>query len=169
MIKIYLKRNWNSVILDDGIQFYLESNDGDGGFPGSVFVEVYYKLLKISNTLLIEFYANTTTPTPIDLTNHACFNLAGHNADERIYNHQFKIFSDYYLDFRNPGAIPTGKLNSVNATKNDFREYTRLGDRIDFEKPWPEEGFDIYFVSNQQAGKKIMASYILSLSKLDES
>ena len=108
--------------------------------------------------MLIEYAANTTDSTPIDLTNHAYFNLAGHNSEERIYNHHFKIFSDFYLDVNFNNLIPTGKLNSVNGTKYDFKDYTRLGDRIAFEGSWPQEGFDNYFIANQQTGNKIIAS-----------
>ena len=129
----------------------------DEGFPGAVLVEIYYRLNNVSNTLLIDFYANTTMPTPIDLTNHAYFNLAGHTSQERIYNHQIKIFSNFYLNIT-PDGIPTGELISVNATKYDLRNYTIIGDRVPKDARPPEEGFDHYFYSNQNTGNKIIAS-----------
>lgn len=55
-------------------------------------------------------------------------------------------------------VLVTGKVNSVDQTKYDLRNYTRLGDRIKTEGNWPAEGFDNYFISNQQSGTRIIAS-----------
>ncbi len=49
---------------------------GEDGFPGEVDVTVKYKLTN-DHRLIIDFYATTTKPTPINMTNHAYFNLAG--------------------------------------------------------------------------------------------
>ena len=110
------------------------------------------------NEFSIDYKAKTTKPTPIDLTNHAYFNLAGHDSREKIYDHQFKIYSDYYLDADLNTILVTGKINSVSDTKFDFRDFTSLRSRIDQRGKWPEEGFDNYFINNQQSGQKIIAS-----------
>lgn len=49
---------------------------GEDGFPGDVDVIVKYTLTN-DHRLIIDFHAVTTQPTPINLTNHAYFNLAG--------------------------------------------------------------------------------------------
>jgi aldose 1-epimerase len=153
-----LQRNWNSVQLEDGVKFYITSPDGDEGFPGSVYIEAIYRLSEKENKITIEFRANTTRDTPIDLSNHAYFNLAGHYSREKIYNHFVKIYADSYLDFDKDEITVTGNVNSVVNTKYDFRYFYRLGDRIRENSAWPEDGYDNYFVSNQQTGNRIIAS-----------
>jgi aldose 1-epimerase len=49
-------------------------------------------------------------------------------------------------------------MNSVENTKYDFRYFCRLGDRIRENGVWPEDGYDTYYVSNQQTGNRIVAS-----------
>ena len=143
------------------MKFFTYSVDGDGGFPGDVYIEVTYTMSTDKNEFFIEYKANTTKQTPIDLTNHAYFNLAGHNSREKIYNHFFKIYSDFYLGFDESTLTVTGNINSVNSSKYDFRHYTRLGDRIDQTiLKWPDEGFDNYFILNQQSGNKVVASFV---------
>jgi aldose 1-epimerase len=146
-------------MLEDGVKFHLENQAGDGGFPGTVKVDVFYRLNSKINSLLVEYIASTDEDTPLDLTNHAYFNLAGEETNTKIYNHSVKIFSDYTLDLNPDQVLVTGKINSVNQTKYDFRNYTRLGDRINYEGKWPMDGFDNYFISNQQSGSRIIASY----------
>ena len=70
----------------------------------------------------------------------------------------FKLYSDYYLDFNRNDLIVTGKLNQVDNTKYDFREFTRLGDKMIENGRWPDEGFDNFFIINQQSGNKMVAS-----------
>jgi aldose 1-epimerase len=49
---------------------------GEDGFPGEVDVTVKYTLTN-DHRLILDFHATTTKPTPINMTNHAYFNLAG--------------------------------------------------------------------------------------------
>ena len=51
----------------------------------------------------------------------------------------------------------SGEIKSVTNTKYDFRNFTRIGDRME-RKSFPEAGFDNYFITNQQSGKKHVAS-----------
>ncbi len=53
------------------------SSDGEEGFPGEVKCTVTYEL-NDENELVIDYSAASTKPTPINLTNHCYFNLAGH-------------------------------------------------------------------------------------------
>ena len=51
--------------------------DGTEGFPGDVTTTVTYELTS-ENGLMMDYQAKTTKPTPVDLSNHFLFNLAGH-------------------------------------------------------------------------------------------
>ena len=151
------KRNWRSVLENDCVKFSLTSHDGEGGYPGDIEVEVIYRIDKSQHKLYIDYKGVTNKATPLDMTNHAYFNLNGIDSGLQIYNHEVKIFADNYL-VSNPGdLIPTGELKSVENTKYDFRKYAQLLDRIQPSGEWPEEGYDNFFIVNQQSGRKYAA------------
>ena len=52
------------------------SPDKDQGYPGTLTTTVTYSITN-SNELLVEYEAFTDAPTPVNLTNHTYFNLAG--------------------------------------------------------------------------------------------
>lgn len=51
--------------------------DGFQGFPGEVEATVTFEL-KSDNEFSVKYKATSSKPTPINLSNHAYFNLAGH-------------------------------------------------------------------------------------------
>ncbi len=91
-------------------------------------------------------------------------NLIGESSRTKIYNNLLKINAAKYLDFNPSDCTVTGKLNSVENTKYDFRDYVQLGRRIKSEGAWPEEGLDNFFVINEanaqdkKADVKLIAS-----------
>ncbi len=151
-------QNWRSEEVENGVKFSITSEDGAGGFPGRIEVEVTYRLDARVNAILIDYRAKTNKATPIDLTNHCYFNLDGHTTDKKIYDHLLKINANLYLKSNLVDLVPTGDLESVESTKYDFRDYKRLGDRIKTDGKWPDEGFDNFFIIDQQSGLKHAAS-----------
>ena len=68
---------WNASVDGTTLKLTHISVDGEQGYPGELTAEVRYQLTD-ENTLTIGYSAVTTKPTPINLTNHSYFNLAGH-------------------------------------------------------------------------------------------
>lgn len=92
------------------------------------------------------------------MTNHFYFNLNGRDSAERIYNHLVKINSDNYLDLNSDNTV-TGNIKQVENSKYDLRNFTKLGDRIQIDAKWPEQGFDNYFIGNDcDSSLKFLAS-----------
>jgi aldose 1-epimerase len=71
------------------LRFTLTSADRDQGFPGDLNVTVDYTITP-DNALLIETSATTNKATPVSLTNHSYFNLAGNGCGENLLDHELQ-------------------------------------------------------------------------------
>ncbi|MCB9857809.1 MAG: galactose mutarotase [Phycisphaerales bacterium] len=111
-----------------GLKFRFISPDGDEGYPGELDMTVHYWLTD-ADELRIEYEAVTNRPTPVNLTHHGYFNLAGHDAGT-ILDHEIVINADHITPV-DKGMIPTGERMPVEGTPFDFRQSRRIGDRID--------------------------------------
>jgi aldose 1-epimerase len=112
---------WEAAIIDDNkIAFTYISKDGEEGYPGNVSITVTYTLL--AQALHITFEATTDKATPINLTNHAYFNLSG---ERNIKNHELQIMSTQLMQVNND-AIPNGSFMNVANTLYDFTKQTLL-------------------------------------------
>jgi len=110
--------------IDAGVVFSLVSPDGQDGYPGTVKVTARVSL-NDRNVIKTVYEAVTDAPTPLNLTNHTYFNLAGpQNAS--ILDHQFWSAAAEWLPV-GPGLIPTGEVRSVADTPFDFRVPKLLG------------------------------------------
>ena len=99
------------------VTYQLHSPNGDQGFPGNLTAEVQY-LLTEDNRLEIHYQAQVDKTCPVNLTNHAYFNLDGEGLDVRA--HRLQLFADRYLPVDSEG-IPSGELANVEKTGMDFR------------------------------------------------
>ena len=112
------KRRWQIVNQNDRqVLFALSSDDGDQGFPGNLIASARFTLTD-DNRIAIEYRATVDKPCPVNLTNHAYFNLDGNQCDVR--NHKLQILADAYLPVDEMG-IPYKGLKQVNDTSFDFR------------------------------------------------
>jgi len=144
---VFNKRLWDSSTENgDTVVFKYQSPDGEDGYPGRVNVTVKY-ILKRDHRLTLDFHATTTKATPINMTNHVYFNLGGDDSGS-ILNHQLMVPADKFLP-TDEELIPTGQIESVENTPYDFRELSRVGDRINESF----DGYDIMFVIDGQ-GKR---------------
>jgi aldose 1-epimerase len=134
---------WEVSEADGGLLLSYESPEGEGGFPGKVTVQVRYQL-DDDGTLTISYDALSDAPTPLNLTNHAFFNLSGPHTD--IRGHMLTIDADHFLEI-DAASIPT-KVAEVAGNAFDFRTAAPVGARLD----WPNAqlagagGFDHCFV-----------------------
>lgn len=134
--KGFAKVNWEGQALASGVQLTYLSKDGEEGYPGNLVVKVTYTLTD-ANEFRIDYEANTDKATPVNLTNHAYFNLAGGGS---ALDHELWLAAEHYT----PGddqLIPTGQIAPVKGTALDFTTATPLGARIDQFKPKPG-GYD---------------------------
>lgn len=116
-------------------------DDGFEGFPGTVLTNVIFQLTE-NGEFKVSFVATTTKTTPINLTNHSYFNLAGHGSGhQELYNHFVVLNADRYT-VTDDESIPTGELRYVNGTQFDLRTRQNVGLAI---KNLPEVGFDDNF------------------------
>lgn len=118
-----------------GVLFSYTSPDGEEGYPGNLKIDVLYTL-NDKNELRIDYTATTDKATPINLTNHSYFNLAGAGADT-VLDHELKVEGDQYAPTTDD-LIPTGKLESVKGTPIDFTKTKKLGDAV---APFVKEPF----------------------------
>ncbi|HHQ6576229.1 TPA: galactose-1-epimerase [Serratia fonticola] len=112
-------RRWQIMKQDEQQVIYqLHSPDGDQGFPGNLDVTLTYRLTA-DHRLEIEYQAQTDRACPVNLTNHAYFNLdgAGHDARQQ----RLQLFADRYLPVDGDG-IPSADLTAVAGTGMDFRQ-----------------------------------------------
>jgi aldose 1-epimerase len=140
-IKGFDKVLWKATPLRGAtVRFDYTSADGEEGYPGKLAVTVIMKLTD-ANELWIDYTAATTKPTPINLTNHSYFNLAG-SGD--IKGHQLMIAADFYTP-KSPPDVPTGEVRPVRGTPLDFTRPRAIGARFAKLGGKPQ-GYDHNFV-----------------------
>ena len=112
---------------EDSITFSLFSPHLDAGFPGNLQVRVTYALEE--NALTLTYDAVADEDTYVSLTNHAYFNLNGHDGGE-VLGHTLQVASDAFLPC-DEEQILTGQIRSVAGTPNDFRQEKQIGQDLD--------------------------------------
>jgi len=122
------------------------SPDGDQGYPGTLRVTALHTLTR-NNELRIALTATTDKPTPVNLTHHGYFALAG-AAGGGVLDHLVWIDADRY-SVMNAETLPTGELAAVAGTRLDFRKPTAVRARLD-ESGKP--GYDLGYLHNRPGG-----------------
>jgi aldose 1-epimerase len=153
------KRVWRAAAYEENegvfVRFELESPNGDRGYPGSLKAAVSYGLTK-SNELIATYEAGADSPTPVNLTNHAYFNLAG-EGNGTILSHEMRLYSSAYIEV-DEELMPTGRLLPVRDTPFDFKTRKLLSRDLRAEYggsggSGAPEGYDHCFVVDGDPGK----------------
>jgi len=138
---------WNiELITENAVKFSYYSPDGEEGYPGNVEVSIIYTLT--DDELKIDIEAVSDRTTVLNVTAHPYFNLRGEGNGD-ILSHLLKIHADAYIPVDRE-VIPTGGINTVENTPFDFRDFHKIGDRIDedFEQLIRGSGYDHNYVLN---------------------
>lgn len=118
------RNDWSSCLTKNGIKFTMKSADGDQKWPGDIVMTTTYKLIKGELHMNLEAVnKDGKKSSPINMTNHSYFNLAGHKStDEGVMNHILQIHADSYTELDSEN-IPTRKIiNLKDDPAMDFRK-----------------------------------------------
>lgn len=153
---VSFKKNESDPNSIQGRAFSYVSPDGEEGFPGSLRTRVQFALTD-KNELIIQYTTSTDKATPVNLTNHSYFNLAGAGADT-VLNHELMVSANDFVPV-DKTLIPTGKLEAVKGTIMDFTKPTRIGERIEKLYDTPAMGYDhCYALTAREKGKATLAA-----------
>lgn len=148
-VKGFDKVVWNAREVETkegvGVKLTYLSKDGEEGYPGNLTCTVIYTLTK-NNELKINYEAETDKATPINLTHHSYFNLAGQGRCD-ILGHELMLNADRYTPV-DESLIPTGEIKGVKDSSMDFTHPMPIGSRID-QVPG---GYDHNYVLNSGGG-----------------
>src|SRR5579863_438806 len=140
-----------NTVNDSSLALSYLSRDGEEGYPGNLNVKVVYTITS-ENGLMIDYTALTDMKTPVNLTNHAYFNLSA-GKDSTILSEEIKINASRYTPV-NDSLIPSGQILPVNHTAFNFLTTKKIGKDIDRVKG----GYDHNFIINKKDSGMALAA-----------
>jgi len=112
--------------LADRIQVVMtyHSPDGEEGYPGNVELRATYVVTN-AGEVVIDYHAVTDRATPMSLTNHAYFNLAGSGA---ALDHRLAIYADDFYPADSESTLFGTRVPVTPA--NDLNQIQRLAEVV---------------------------------------
>ena len=137
------------------------SPNGDQGFPGNLVAKVKYEIID-PDSLLIDLWATTDSPSIINLASHAYFNLDGKVTD--VSNHSIQLNAQAYT-VQDETLLPTGEIRHVEGTPFDLRRQSMLKTKMEeLRKLTGNCGFDQNYVLNKVEDGLTLAATLTSSS-----
>ena len=158
---LYHDRVWDCAALEteagSRLDFYLESPDGDQGYPGNARITVSYTLTD-EDSLVLDYHMVCDKDTVANFTNHSYFNLAGHDSGD-VMKQEVWLNASRYTP-ADEVSIPTGEIAPVAGTPMDFTEMKAIGRDIgaDFEALVFGKGYDHNWVLDKEEGELALAA-----------
>lgn len=144
-------RPWQWLdVQNDRARLQLISPDGDQGFPGELRITVEYTL-DDADALHVEYTATCDRASPVSLTHHPFWNLAGEGSGP-VDDHRLMLPASSFLELQ-PDLTPTGRRLDVTGSAFDFRDERALGGGLsgrDDTQLQRAAGFDHYWVLDTQ-------------------
>ncbi|KAH8387408.1 hypothetical protein KR093_006932, partial [Drosophila rubida] len=132
------------TIRPDGVTLKHVSANGHEGYPGELTVLLHYTM-DDDNRFYMRIEARADQTTPVNITNHCYFNLAGQRAGRKgILEHRLVIAADNTIE-TNDESMPTGRFSVVNNTVYDMRVPAFIGDRLRQFENKTVSGFDVCY------------------------
>jgi len=118
------KRVWRAEAGDGALVLRYRSPDGEEGYPGTADLAVTYRVTD-ANELVIDTEVAVDRATPVSLTNHSYFNLAG-EGEGTVEDHVLTIAAGEYVP-ADAQLTLSGRRETVDGKANDLRSPRRLG------------------------------------------
>lgn len=111
----------SKMLKQNCVLFSYFSKAGEENYPANVDIKILYTLSE-NNEIIIDFKATSDGTTPLNLTNHAYWNL---NGCKDIYEHEFFIDAPFYLPITEDG-VPSGEILKTADSIFDFKSLKKL-------------------------------------------
>ena len=163
-LKGFDKVMWRAETTQDstgvGVVLRYTSNEGEEGYPGTLTVQVTYTLTN-RNQFAIDYLATSDKATPVNLTQHSYFNLAGDGAGD-VLAHVVSLNADTFTPVDST-LIPTGLLQPVKGTPFDLRAPVAIGAHINESDAQLKiaGGYDHNFVINRTGAGVTLAARVV--------
>lgn len=138
-----------------GVTLEYTSAAGEEGFPGLLSTRVTYTLTD-AGEWDVAYFAESASATPVNLTQHSYFNLAGRGS---ALDHLLSIASDRYLP-QDAEQIPTGAVIPVVHTGFDLRR-SRTVREVLRSPEFAAGGLDHSFVLPQRPDELTQAAQLV--------
>lgn len=151
-VKGFDKRIWTAAPVTNpwgapSLRLSYHSADGEEGYPGAMDAAIMYTVTG-NNVIRVDTEVKTDKASPVSLTQHSYFNLAGEGISS-ITEHELEIFADEFIPV-DENCTLLGRVESVSGGGNDFRQPRNLGGAI--PHLFKHHG-DLYLTGNAKANE----------------
>lgn len=142
---------------EEAVVFTRMFEDGEEGYPGNLHVSVTYTLTR-DNSIEMICKARTDQMTPVNVTNHAFFNLAGVGKKVDILSHSLRIRSSQIIAC-DEHLLPTGHLIPVTGTVLNFEKPRKIADAFttDYANIRHQNGFSLAYALDHEGDCSLAA------------